>query len=184
MASISLTKQKIRSKMLLKLKNQKEADRERKSRLIQCKLFKDPIFKKAKKIMFYLSFDGEVNTKEMIKGVKKLGKTIAVPFSEGGNIIAPCLLGRRLLKHKGFYGVSEPAIKRPINLEDLDAVIVPGLAFDTKGNRLGRGKGCYDHFLEHLPKDTPSLGLAFDFQILSFIPTNQRDRRVTKVIFA
>ena len=134
--------------------------------------------------MFYLSFDGEVKTKEMIKGAKKLGKTIAVPFSKGRNIIEPCLLAGRLLKHKGFYGVSEPAVKKAINLEDLDAIIVPGVAFNKQGKRLGRGKGCYDHLLERLPKDTPCLGLAFDFQVLPQIPTNRRDQNVDKVIFA
>ena len=184
MVSMRLTKQNLRSKMLIKLKNQKEADRERKSGLIKKKLFSNSLFKKAKKVMFYMSFDGEVNTKKMIKEAKRLGKTIAVPTHKGKNIIMPCLLEGRISLHKGFYGVSEPAVKRAINLEDLDIVIVPGLAFDKKGRRLGRGKGCYDHFLEQLPKDTPSLGLAFDFQILPDIPTNKRDQSVTEVLFA
>jgi 5-formyltetrahydrofolate cyclo-ligase len=61
---------------------------------------------------------------------------------------------------------------------------VPGLAFDKKGNRLGRGKGCYDRFLKRLPKKIPTIGLAFDFQILPKIPAKTHDISVNKVIFA
>lgn len=180
-----LTKQEIRSKILIKLKKQKEANRERKSAIIKKKLFKSPVFKRAKKIMFYISFDGEVNTREMIKEAKKTGKIIAVPvYRFKDNKIEPCLLQGRLALKRGPYGVYEPAIKRSINLEELDLVIVPGIAFDKKGNRLGRGKGCYDYFLRYLPEDTPSLGLAFDFQILPSIPANRRDTGVKKLIFA
>ncbi|MCX5706588.1 MAG: 5-formyltetrahydrofolate cyclo-ligase, partial [Candidatus Omnitrophica bacterium] len=60
----------------------------------------------------------------------------------------------------------------------------PGLAFDKKGNRLGRGKGYYDRFLKKIPKDTPSIGLAFDLQILPSVPTSSHDVSVSKVLFA
>jgi 5-formyltetrahydrofolate cyclo-ligase len=69
-------------------------------------------------------------------------------------------------------------------LRDIDLVIVPGIAFDKKGNRVGRGKGCYDAFLKKLPKDTPSIGLAFDFQILPAVPSTPADVTVEKVLFA
>jgi 5-formyltetrahydrofolate cyclo-ligase len=65
---------------------------------------------------------------------------------------------------------------------DLDLVIVPGIAFDKKGRRLGRGKGCYDRFLKALPKDTPTIGLAFDFQVLPEIPATAHDVGVKKFI--
>lgn len=80
--------------------------------------------------------------------------------------------------------MSEPTIKKQVSLKSLDLVIVPGMAFDKKGKRLGRGKGYYDRFLMKIPKDTSSFGLAFDFQILPFIPTTDIDVDVKKVIFA
>ena len=179
-----MTKKQIRSKILLRLKIQKEEERNRKNKLIKEKLFRTLIFKKAKKVMFYISFDGEVNTKEMIKEAQNLGKIVAVPVCKKNRIMRPCILSEKTRLVKGPYGIYEPTIKRFINLEDLDLVIVPGVAFDRQGNRLGRGKGYYDRFLKKLPKKTTSIGLAFDFQILPFIPATTPDVSVNKVIFA
>jgi 5-formyltetrahydrofolate cyclo-ligase len=185
-AEVRLTKNKIRSKILLKLKKQKEEDRSKKSCLIKEKLFKEPIFKKAKRVMFYIAFNGEVETKEMIKGAKNLGKIIAVPACiKNRRSLLPVLLQPHSRLKKGPYGISEPVTSRYIDLKDLDLVIVPGLAFDKKGNRLGRGKGYYDRFLKKITnKETPSIGLAFSMQILPKVPTTSSDVRVTKVLFA
>ena len=182
---VKLTKEKIRSKILLKLKNQKEEDRDKKSRIIKRKLFATQVFKKAKIVMFYIAFRGEVNTEEMIKEAKKSGKIVTVPLCVKNRIaIKPCMLDGHGKLRKGPYGVLEPAVKSCILLENLDLVIVPGVAFDKKGNRLGRGKGFYDRFLEKLSGDTPSIGLAFDFQILPKLPASAHDVSVKKVLFA
>lgn len=181
-----LTKQQIRSKILLRLKRQKEADRDRKSKLIKRKLFRTSVFKKAKIVMFFISFGGEVNTKNMIKEAIRLGKKIAVPVCGKNRGMKPCLLLQQNAGlMPGLYGIPEPAIKKRVNLEDLDLVIVPGVAFDTTGNRLGRGKGYYDRFLHKLDsKKTFSMGLAFDFQILPSVPATKNDKKVNRVIFA
>lgn len=182
---VGLTKQQIRSKILARLKIQKEDSRERKSRAIKKKLFRTQEFIKAKIAMFYVAFDGEVNTEEMIKEAKKLGKIVTVPVCKRNRVsLRPCLLDDNTGLKKGPYGVDEPSCKRFIRPKDLDLVIVPGVAFDKKGNRLGRGKGCYDRFLKMLPEDTPAIGLAFDFQILPCVPATMRDVSVNKVIFA
>ena len=179
-----LTKRQIRSKILLQLKIQKEEDREKKSRIILRKLFRSAVFKKAKKVMFYIAFAGEVNTVEMIKAAQKLGKIIAVPVCKRNRAIEPYLLGRGSRLVKGPYGIAEPATKEAINLADLDLVVVPGIAFDRGGNRLGRGKGYYDRFLKKIPARTASIGLAFGFQILPTVPATQHDISVDKVFFA
>jgi len=179
-----LTKSQIRNKILLRLKTQKEEDRSKKSKIIKERLFRSLFFKKAKAIMFYLSFDGEVNTKEMIKEAQKIGKIVAVPVCQRNRIIKPARLTKKAKLKKGPYGICEPAVKRFMNGKDLDLVIVPGVAFDRQGNRLGRGKGHYDYFLKKIFKRTTSVGLAFDFQILSFLPTTKRDTSVDRIIFA
>ncbi len=180
-----LTKQVIRSKILAKLLRQKEEDRSIKSCLIKEKLFKDPVFKKAKRIMFYIALKGEVETREMIETAISLGKIIAVPVCiKNRTSLRPALLDSFSNLKKGPYGVSEPATSRFIALKDLDLVITPGVAFDKKGNRLGRGKGYYDRFLNKLPKDTPSIGLAYRLQILPNIPVTSSDVSVKKVLFA
>jgi len=180
-----LTKQVLRSKILLKLKNHKEEDRKNKSRLIKNKLLKQKEFRKAKKVMFYIAMKGEVETREMIEIAKRLGKIIAVPVCVKNRAsLRPAILDSHAHLKKGPYGVEEPVISRFIKPEDLDLVITPGVAFDKKGNRLGRGKGYYDRFLSKLPKDTPSIGLAYRLQILPKVPTTFHDVSVKKVLFA
>jgi len=180
-----LTKAQIRSKILLKLKTQKEEDRNRKSKLIQDKLLRNKVFRKAKIVMFYIAFGGEVNTEEMIREAKKIGKLICVPICrKDKEIMQPAILEDHAKLKVGPYGVWEPVAETLVKPEDLDLVITPGLAFDKKGNRLGRGKGYYDRFLSKLSDRAPSIGLAFDFQILPLIPTTSHDVSVNKVIFS
>jgi 5-formyltetrahydrofolate cyclo-ligase len=183
--SLRLTKEKIRSRILLQLKKQKEEERRRKIRVIKKKLLKEKSFRKAKKIMFYIALGGEVDTASMIREALKLGKIVALPVCQKNRAaLRPCLLDDHRHLRRGPYGVLEPAARRYIDGRELDLVIAPGVAFDRKGNRLGRGKGYYDRFLESIPKDTPSIGLAFDLQVLPQIPTSAHDKRVKKLIFA
>lgn len=179
-----LTKQQIRSKILLKLKTQREETRSRKSKIIKEKLFRTKVFKKAKTVMIFISFGGEVETQEMIREIRKSGKIVSVPVCEKGRIMRPSVLTEKAKLVRGLYEIYEPEIKKFVNLENLDLIIVPGIAFDKKGNRLGRGKGYYDCFLHQVPPETVSIGLAYDFQILPSIPTTNEDKKVDKVIFA
>lgn len=136
-------------------------------------------------MMFYIAFGGEVDTGEMIREAKKIGKLICVPVCrKDKEIMQPAMLVDRAKLRKGPYGVWEPVAKTRVKPEDLDLIIVPGLAFDKKGNRLGRGKGYYDRFLGSLSDKIPSIGLAFDFQILPLIPTTVHDVSVRKIIFS
>lgn len=178
-----LTKEKIRSIMLLKLKKQKEELRKKKSQLIKKKLFRTKAFVKAKTIMFYMSFGGEVETAEMIRQSFRLGKTVVVPVCEK-RTIRPCILEKDSSLKKGRYGIYEPIKKKFINPEKINLILVPGLAFDRQGNRLGRGKGYYDRFLRKLPSHTVSIGLAYNFQILNHLPATPSDVKVQRIIFA
>jgi len=180
-----LTKGTLRSKILLKLKNQKEEDRQQKSELIKHKLLRQRVFKRAKRVMFYIAMPGEVDTREMIATAKRLGKIICVPVCVKNRAsLRPAILDSHAHLKKGPYGVAEPVISKFIRPEDLDLVITPGVAFDKKGNRLGRGKGYYDRFLSKIPQDTPAIGLAFSLQILPAVPITSHDVSVKKVLFA
>jgi len=180
----TLTKAQIRSRILLQLKGQKEEDQNRKSKIIAQKLFRTLIFKKAKIIMMFISFGGEVKTKEMINEARRLGKIVAVPVCSKNGSMRPSVWDDKSGLKRGLYEIYEPAIKKFINLEKLDLVVVPGVAFDKTGNRLGRGKGYYDRFLHRVSQKTVSIGLAYDFQILPSIPITPNDKNVNKVIFA
>jgi 5-formyltetrahydrofolate cyclo-ligase len=181
---LRLTKAKIRTKILAAFKNQKEEELSEKSRLIMRALFRNRLFKQAKTVMFYVSLGSEVNTSDMIKEALRLGKKVVVPVCAGNRRIEPCLLTHRGKMRLGPYGILEPARKNPVGPSEVDLVIVPGLAFDKKGRRLGRGKGYYDCFLAALPPGCSSIGLAYDFQILRSVPAADHDVNVRKVIFA
>ena len=85
----------------------------------------------------------------------------------------------------GAFGVWEPTAPRGrVRLRDLDLVLVPGLAFDRQGHRLGHGHGYFDRLLDRLPKTTATVGLAFRFQLLDRLPVDPHDRAVHTVLTA
>ena len=86
---------------------------------------------------------------------------------------------------RGAYGILEPKKEscKPLDLSALDLVLVPGIAFDKKNHRLGRGLGYYDRFLQNLPSHIPTIGLAFDFQVVPRLPHLQvHDAQLSHVI--
>ena len=179
-----LTKAQLRNRILLRLKTQKEEQRRQKTSIIKRKLLRCAEFIKAKTVMFYIAFDGEVNTDEMIEAAHRHGKQVAAPVCKKNRQINPCRLDRDTRLMKGPYCIKEPRPQKPIKLKKIELVIVPGVAFDKKGNRLGRGKGYYDRFLAQLSAKITTVGLAFDFQVLPSLPATSEDTRVKRVIFA
>jgi 5-formyltetrahydrofolate cyclo-ligase len=180
------SKQELRQRILDLIKTQKEEDAFRKSRVILDKLLALPVFMSAKTILFYASFRGEVDTFAPMDKAIELKKRVAVPLvhKETKNII-PMLIRSPKELHRGAYGIPEPAFsaERALDAGELDLVIVPGIAFDQKRNRLGRGAGYYDRFLSNLPATIPTLGLAYDFQVVAAIPgLEPHDRPVTQVL--
>ncbi|MBI3990687.1 MAG: 5-formyltetrahydrofolate cyclo-ligase [Candidatus Omnitrophica bacterium] len=181
-------KKEIRGLCLKLLKKQSPEERIRKSGEIKDKLFSLSEFKRAKMVMFYISKDGEVDTKPMILEALNKGKRVAVPVSvlSENNLCPAEIKDYDKELSEGSYGILEPKpeFMRPVELEEIDLLIVPGVAFDRKANRLGRGKGYYDRFLTRLPAGIPRIGLAFDFQIIEDIPVFQNDQPVSRVLSA
>jgi 5-formyltetrahydrofolate cyclo-ligase len=180
-----LTKRKLRNILINRLRKQTEQQREYKSKLIEDKLLKQEEFIKAERIMFYLAFEGEVKTESMINKARGLGKEIFLPVCDTNDkALKPCILMEDSILKKGPYQTLEPQTKIDLSIDKLDLVIVPALAFDRDGNRLGRGKGYYDRFLKKISAHTYSIGLAFDFQILLTLPVEQNDIPVDKILSA
>ena len=181
-------KQKIRARILFNLRKQRGEERKQKSERIKEKLFLLPEFNTAKTVMFYISTPEEVDTRSIIKEALERGKRVVVPIT---NVKEVKLEASNLLNSdkdlvQGAYGIYEPgaSCKRPISLEEIDMIVVPGVAFDIEGNRLGRGKGYYDRFLKELPGNIPVIGLAFNFQLLENLPHAFHDIPVTRVLAA
>jgi 5-formyltetrahydrofolate cyclo-ligase len=182
-----LTKKQLRERILSLLRNQKEEDRLAKSEAISHKLFADKGFQQSQAVLFYASFDGEVDTFAMIRKALDIGKRICLPkVVRRQNRILPIRVEN--LDHdlkRGTYGIYEPKLRKEAVLspDALDTVIVPGLAFDQHNHRLGRGGGYYDRFLAMLNLQIRTIGLAFDFQIIDQLPGKEsHDQPVSCVL--
>lgn len=179
------SKSVIRTRVLKLLRNQKEEDRFKKNLVILRKFFAIKEVKAAKTILFYVAFDGEVETAGMIKRAYIQGKHVAIPtILKEKKMIVPTLINNTEELESGPYGIKHPQHNpsRWLKAEDLDLVVVPGVAFDKKYHRLGRGAGYYDRFLANLPKDVPTVGLAFDFQLVDVLPHQDHDIPVSRVV--
>ena len=180
-------KELLRKRMKQRLDSQTFSERRKRSRVIQKRLLSQRKFLASKCVMLYVSKGtGEVETGPLIKKALDMHKRVVLPViaaREKG--IKPVVFkSQRQRLIKGAYGIYEPEEDRSgrsVRLEDIDLVIVPGLAFDRKNNRLGRGQGYYDRFLRRLPKDTPKIGLGFRFQLLKIIPTTRSEEHTSEL---
>lgn len=161
------------------LKN--EADRK-----IREALFKSDVFRNSKTVFIYVNMDLEVNTVEIIRELIKSNKVVAVPKVIPINKKEIQMKALKIdsllqLNESGAYGILEPSIDCEDISEEVDLIIIPGLAFDVKGNRLGYGGGFYDRFLSKYP-NSKRVALCYDFQILDEIPHEFFDEKVQTII--
>ena len=142
-----------------------------------------PLIADAKTIVAYYSLPDEVYTHDFINELKDQGKTVYLPRVVSNEDMVLCLYtGAESLK-EGAYGIMEPVGQEISAGDRIDVVLVPGMAFDGSGNRLGRGKGYYDRFLSHLSTPLPKLiGVCFDFQKVDVVPTEKCDIPVDVVV--
>ena len=180
------TKQELRQLILDLIKGQKEEVRLSKSRVILEKVTALPVFKNARTILCYASFRGEVDTFALMQRAMALKKRVALPLiRKEEQQIVPMLIKSLTELRPGPYGIQEPPDlpQNRLKAEELDLVVVPGLAFDRCYDRLGRGAGYYDRFLSDLPVTTPTIGLAYDLQVVdAIIGMQPHDRPVSRVI--
>lgn len=164
-------KKEIRNAISERKKEYSEDDLKQMSLKLMDRLEENVIFKCAKTVMLYYSLPDEVYTHDFIEKWYR-DKTILLPVISGDNIILKVYKGIDFMA-KGAYNIDEPQGEEFKCLTDIDMVIVPGVAFDNKGNRLGRGKGYYDRFLNGIR--TFKIGICFDFQMCKEIPINDLD---------
>jgi 5-formyltetrahydrofolate cyclo-ligase len=137
--------------------------------------------RKAASIMMYHSIGSEVETISLIQTLLSAGKTISLPVcTPSRSLIAGLVTDLNELVTTCF-GLREPEPRGLRSPEFIDLIVVPGLAFDERGYRLGRGAGYYDRFLEGRP-DSYKLGLAYDFQVFPQIPAEAHDIRMDGLI--
>ncbi|MGI0024620.1 MAG: 5-formyltetrahydrofolate cyclo-ligase [Nitrososphaera sp.] len=148
----------------------------KRSRSVQDSVLRSKFFQSAKSLGAYFAFGSEVRTDVIIGKAKELGKQVALPTVEGDKIAFYEMSAAKYLV-KGRFGIMEPLPYGKIT--GLDLIIVPGIAYDRTGYRLGYGKGYYDRFL--LEHRTFSVGLAYSFQVVERLPHGRQDMRVDAV---
>ena len=173
-------KKEIRKKVLADRDSMLPSQRSAKSRKIEERLFSLPEFKSARAIMFFVSFRSEVETVPMIRRVLDDGKRVILPKVKGTELELFEINNFDKDVSPGAWGILEPCEIAPAKLDDLDIIIVPGAAFDARGNRLGYGAGFYDKLLSAFTK--PTVALAFEVQIVPKVPADSHDVPVKKIV--
>ena len=140
-------------------------------------------FRKAKIILMYYSLPDEVNTHTFIDEMTALGKTVLLPVVKDSEKMEIREYSGRKDLTEGSFHIMEPIGKLfpPERFGEIEVGVIPGMSFDEKGNRLGRGKGYYDRFLKKVPT-LFKIGICFDFQKADTIPTEETDIRMDCII--
>ncbi|MEM0467419.1 MAG: 5-formyltetrahydrofolate cyclo-ligase [Candidatus Thermoplasmatota archaeon] len=177
-------KDSIRQKIIKQRKAMPPAEVATKSMLITSRILQLDEYHAAQTILFYISYNNEVNTHHLIRSCLASEKTVVVPKTDTKK---KKILLSRLNSwddlEEGSYHILEPKQKKidEIPLKDIDLIFVPGIAFDPSGNRIGHGHGYYDRLLM-MAKDKLKIALAFELQIVDHIPEEKHDVRMNTII--
>ena len=138
---------------------------------------------RAETILMYYSLPDEVNTHVYIDQLLEQGKKILLPkVIDEENMVIREYTGKHDLKEGAFH-IMEPigSLFPEERYQEIDLAIIPGMAFDGKRNRLGRGKGYYDRFLQKIPQ-VYKIGICFPFQLVDEIPTEKTDIKMDAIM--
>jgi 5-formyltetrahydrofolate cyclo-ligase len=158
--------------------------RKEKSRRACRNLIATPEFQNASTVMMYMSLPHELDTSEAILCAWQLGKTVVVPkVSWQQRHMIPVQINSL---ETGFSeevpGLRNPTTGAPVPFEDIDMVVAPGLGFDRKGNRLGRGGSYYDRFFTNKELKASKCGFAFSEQLVETVPVTEHDVPVDMLV--
>lgn len=137
----------------------------------------DGMWRSAGVVLLYHALPDEVDTRLLIDAGRRMGKTVLLPVCVGDELELRVFDG---VTRMGAYGIQEPVGEVFTGFDRIDLAIVPGMAFDALGNRLGRGKGYYDRLLPRLK--AYRMGLCFPFQLVEQVPVEDNDVRMNEVV--
>ncbi|SFU43861.1 5-formyltetrahydrofolate cyclo-ligase [Clostridium sp. DSM 8431] len=180
-----MDKKTLRKEILKKRGNISKEERTVFDNIIKEKLEGMDFFNKANNIFIYVGFGSEINTIDYINEFLKMGKRIFVPRTNEENKTMDAVEIKSLdsLVKSGKYQILEPSKEiKAAEKSDLDLVILPGVAFDDKGGRVGYGAGYYDKYLKGLSEDIPKAALCYDFQLIDKVPMEEHDVRADYII--
>jgi 5-formyltetrahydrofolate cyclo-ligase len=164
-----------------------QADKDEISQQITDRVLQLPEYQSANCVMWYVDVRAEVRTRHALPAALQSGKKIVIPYCVDGELELFHLETMDEME-TGMYKILEPradlrdlASKR-VPVDQLDLILVPGVAFDARGGRTGHGKGYYDKLLENAKPETPLVALAFECQMFDEIPMQVHDIYMDKVV--
>ena len=186
MEEIEVAKIQIREEIATKISALSESDIAIKVRSIEDRLFEFANFLESKIALLYVSGDNEVQTKNIIKRAYSYNKIVVLPAFD------PKKLEMELMKVDNFSqelkpgprGVLEPKANccKIVPIDRIDIAIIPGIAFDEKGGRIGTGRGYYDRLIPRLAITTRKVALTLEEQIIPQVPMESHDKHVDIII--
>ncbi|GAB1358263.1 5-formyltetrahydrofolate cyclo-ligase [Porphyromonadaceae bacterium] len=177
--SVVALKQQLRKEIRELSRSLSEDERRLRSHQICIEVEQQEAFQQAEHLLLYHPLTYEVSTLSLLHGYFD-SKKIYLPIVDGNDLFLVRYQGEKRLI-KGAFGVMEPVGERFSQLDQITCVIVPGVAFDPHGNRLGYGKGYYDRLLPQLPNAT-RIGIGFSHQLVDQVPVEPSDLPMNRVI--
>jgi len=182
MSAVAEAKAALRSEIRARIAAMPEERRASESAEVVRHIVADEVWKGARSVLLFMPLPDEVRIRPLVDAAWAAGKSVALPASDAatGAYVARRVLSAADLR-PGRFGVLEPCAGCPVvPFSALDLVLVPGIAFDIAGNRLGRGRGFYDRMLALSP-DAVSCGVGFDGQIVALVPVEPHDVKLHQV---
>jgi 5-formyltetrahydrofolate cyclo-ligase len=173
-----MTKQELR-KMIRQRKQQHSVDE---SSAFINRLKDNSHFLHAHTLLLYSALPDEVPTQTLIDELVAQGKTVLLPRVVSDTDMELRRYSGPADLQQGAFGIMEPTGELFTDYAAIDVAIIPGMAFDDEGHRLGRGKGYYDRFLAKLSPTTYKIGLCFSWQRVDHVPTDDHDIPMDEVI--
>ena len=177
-----MDKKELRRQIQQKKRAMTDEQIETASRQLSVKFLQTQAYQNAKTLYGYLPYNQEVRTVPILAQALKDGKQVAVPKVYGEEMRFIFLEDLSLVE-KGYAGIPEPVADGPVASDPTALVLMPGLAFDPEGHRIGYGGGFYDRFLEQEPEH-PTVALCYAFQMLEHLETQEHDIPVDLVLWA
>lgn len=182
MSAVAEAKAALRSEVRARIAAMPEERRASESAEVVRHIVADEVWKGARSVLLFMPLPDEVRIRPLVDAAWAAGKSVALPASDAatGAYVARRVLSAADLR-PGRFGVLEPCAGCPVvPFSALDLVLVPGIAFDMAGNRLGRGRGFYDRMLALSP-DAVSCGVGFDGQVVTLVPVEPHDVKLHQV---
>lgn len=179
--SLDSAKSRLRAEVRDRVRGMDAGTRAEASRNACARIEADRRFAGASSVMLYMPLRSELDVTPLAMAALRQGKRVSVPRTDAATgtltpIGVDSLDGDAM--REDAMGVRTPASGAEVAPESLDLVVVPGVAFDRAGHRLGRGAGYYDRFLSRIAAHTATAGICFDEQLVDAVPHGEHDRRV------